>query len=167
MHKRDILDSITLARRANAKSGIISQEEFSKIESVLLAVEKERAGGTFKIVPGVDEDIHTANEWRLGEIIGKDVAGNLHTGRSRNEQIATYMLMWLHDEMRKLEGYLVSFHRLRAAARPAASAGATGCCRTVSVSNDLHGSARSSSASTRARSAAAHLPGTRLASTGT
>ena len=42
--------------------------------------------GTFKIIPGVDEDIHTANERRLKELIGP-AAGKLHTGRSRNDQV--------------------------------------------------------------------------------
>jgi argininosuccinate lyase len=111
LYKQDILGSIAFAR-ANAKSGIISQDEFSKIEAGLREVEKEWSAGTFKIVPGADEDIHTANERRLGEIVGKDVAGKLHTGRSRNEQVATDMRMWLRDEMRKLEGYLVSFLRV-------------------------------------------------------
>ncbi|SPO05350.1 probable argininosuccinate lyase [Cephalotrichum gorgonifer] len=108
LHRQDILGSIAFAR-ANLKGGILTQEEFSAIEKGLLAVEQEWAAGTFKIVPGVDEDIHTANERRLGEIIGKDIAGKLHTGRSRNEQIATDMRMWLRDELRKLEEYLVSF----------------------------------------------------------
>ena len=114
LHKQDILGSIAFAR-ANAKAGIISQEEFSKIEKGLLAVEEEWAAGKFEIKPGVDEDIHTANERRLGEIIGKDVAGKLHTGRSRNEQVVTDMRMWLRDELRKLEGYLASFLRVIAA----------------------------------------------------
>ena len=35
------------------------------------------------------QDIHTANERRLGEIVGPAVAGKLHTGRSRNDQVAT------------------------------------------------------------------------------
>ncbi len=51
--------------------------------------------------------IHTANERRLGEIIGKDVAGKLHTGRSRNDQVATDMRMWLRDELDLIEEYLV------------------------------------------------------------
>lgn len=108
LYKQDLLGSIAFAR-ANAKAGIISQKEFSKLESGLKAVEQEWANGTFKIVPGVDEDIHTANERRLGEIIGKDVAGKLHTGRSRNEQVATDMRMWLRDELHKIEDFLVSF----------------------------------------------------------
>ncbi|KAK0724617.1 L-Aspartase-like protein [Lasiosphaeris hirsuta] len=108
LYKQDILGSIAFAR-ANAKSGIISQDEFKKIEEGLRAVQEEWEAGTFVIVPGVDEDIHTANERRLGEIIGKDVAGKLHTGRSRNEQIATDMRMWLRDELRTIEEHLRAF----------------------------------------------------------
>lgn len=72
----------------------------------MLEVEKEWESGTFKVIPGADEDIHTANERRLGEIIGKEIAGRLHTGRSRNEQIATNMRLWLPDELDKLEAHL-------------------------------------------------------------
>ncbi|KAJ4390330.1 hypothetical protein N0V85_007327 [Neurospora sp. IMI 360204] len=111
---QDITGSIAFAR-ANAKAGIITQDEFSKLEQGLLAVKKEWEDGTFKIVPGVDEDIHTANERRLGEIIGKDVAGKLHTGRSRNEQVATDMRMWLRDELRKIEKHLQDFLNVTAA----------------------------------------------------
>ncbi|KAK3486757.1 argininosuccinate lyase [Neurospora hispaniola] len=111
---QDITGSIAFAR-ANAKAGIITQDEFNKLEQGLLAVKKEWEDGTFKIVPGVDEDIHTANERRLGEIIGKDVAGKLHTGRSRNEQVATDMRMWLRDELRKIEKHLQDFLNVTAA----------------------------------------------------
>jgi argininosuccinate lyase len=48
-------------------------------------VEGEWEAGAFKIVSG-DEDIHTANERRLTELIGS-VGGKLHTGRSRNDQV--------------------------------------------------------------------------------
>lgn len=95
--------------RANKKGGIITEDEFNKIEKGLQAVMKEWDNDSFVIVPGVDEDIHTANERRLGEIIGKDVAGKLHTGRSRNEQVACDMRMWLRDELRKIEGHIVTF----------------------------------------------------------
>ena len=53
-----------------------------------------------------DEDIHTAVERRLGELIGA-VAGKLHTGRSRNDQVATDLRLYLLDEMAALEGALV------------------------------------------------------------
>lgn len=45
-----------------------------------------------------DEDIHTANERRLSELIGP-LAGKLHTGRSRNDQVATDMRLWLLDQV--------------------------------------------------------------------
>lgn len=49
-----------------------------------------------------DEDIHTANERRLTELIGP-LGGKLHTGRSRNDQVATDMRLWLLDEVRDVE----------------------------------------------------------------
>jgi argininosuccinate lyase len=57
-------------------------------------------------VPASDEDIHTANERRLGELVGSDVAGRLHTGRSRNDQVATDMKLWLRREAFVLRGEL-------------------------------------------------------------
>ncbi|KAI0098350.1 argininosuccinate lyase [Hypoxylon sp. NC0597] len=108
LYKQDILGSIAFAR-ANAKGGIITEAEFDKIEMGLQEVMQEWEQGKFVIVPGVDEDIHTANERRLGEIIGKEIAGKLHTGRSRNEQVACDMRMWLRDELRKIDGHLVTF----------------------------------------------------------
>ncbi|KAI0901059.1 argininosuccinate lyase [Annulohypoxylon nitens] len=113
LYKQDILGSIAFAR-ANNKGGILTDDEFSKIESGLQAVMKEWDEGKFVIVPGVDEDIHTANERRLGEVIGKEVAGKLHTGRSRNEQVACDMRMWLRDELRKIEEHLVTFLKVAA-----------------------------------------------------
>jgi argininosuccinate lyase len=113
-HTQDILGSIAWAR-ANHKVGILTAEEFSAIESGLKKVEEEWVAGTFKIIPGVDEDIHTANERRLGEIIGKNIGGKLHTGRSRNEQVATDMRLWLRDELRKIEGFLVDFLKVTTA----------------------------------------------------
>lgn len=113
-HTQDILGSIAWAR-ANHKNGILTAAEFSTIESGLKKVEAEWAAGIFNIIPGVDEDIHTANERRLGEIIGRDIGGKLHTGRSRNEQVASDMRMWLRDELRKIEAYLVDLLKVVAA----------------------------------------------------
>ena len=52
---------------------------------ILTQVGQEWDAGTFTIEKG-DEDIHTANERRLKELIGQ-AAGKLHTGRSRNDQV--------------------------------------------------------------------------------
>lgn len=54
-------------------------------------VGSEWAAGAFVIKQG-DEDIHTANERRLTELIGP-VGGKLHTGRSRNDQVPEIMMM--------------------------------------------------------------------------
>uniref|UniRef100_A0A4W4EHG3 Argininosuccinate lyase n=1 Tax=Electrophorus electricus TaxID=8005 RepID=A0A4W4EHG3_ELEEL len=62
----------------------------------------EWSSGKFQIKPG-DEDIHTANERRLKELIG-EAAGKLHTGRSRNDQVVTDMRLWLQDAIATLKG---------------------------------------------------------------
>lgn len=102
---QDIAGSIAWAR-ANHHRGILTSEEFDTIENGFRAISKEWENGTFVVKPGVDEDIHTANERRLGEVIGKEIAGKLHTGRSRNEQVATDMRLWLREELKKLENCL-------------------------------------------------------------
>ncbi|EGX89786.1 argininosuccinate lyase [Cordyceps militaris CM01] len=107
LYKEDILGSIAFAR-ANAKSGVISNSEFAEIERGLREVQKEWEANAFVIMPN-DEDIHTANERRLGEIIGMDIAGKLHTGRSRNEQVVCDMRMWLRNQIKEIESHLVVF----------------------------------------------------------
>ncbi|KAL7970933.1 argininosuccinate lyase [Trichoderma sp. SZMC 28014] len=107
LYKEDILGSIAFAR-ANAKSGIISDADFAEIERGLREVLKEWEAEAFAIKPN-DEDIHTANERRLGEIIGKDIAGKLHTGRSRNEQVVCDMRMWLRERILEIDSQLVAF----------------------------------------------------------
>lgn len=107
-YAQDIAGSIAYAR-ANIETGILTSDEFKKIEQGLLSVKEEWQTNKFEIKPEIDEDIHTANERRLGEIIGTQVAGKLHTGRSRNDQVATDMRLWLRDELRKIESYLTDF----------------------------------------------------------
>jgi argininosuccinate lyase len=113
-YSQDIRGSIAFAR-ANTKTGLLTEKEFSEIERGFQQVLKEWETGTFEIQPGVDEDIHTANERRLGEIIGTAIAGKLHTGRSRNDQVATDMRLWLRDQLETLEGYLIAFLKVIAA----------------------------------------------------
>ncbi|GAB1729409.1 hypothetical protein NU195Hw_g4360t1 [Hortaea werneckii] len=113
-YSQDIRGSIAYAR-ANTKNGILTQQEFAEIERGFGIVLQEWEEGRFEIKPGVDEDIHTANERRLGEVIGKDIAGKLHTGRSRNDQVATDMRLWLRDQLDTLEGYLVDLLKVIAA----------------------------------------------------
>lgn len=71
--------------RALAKAGVLTNDEAKTIVDGLSQVAAEWEQGIFEIKAG-DEDIHTANERRLTELIGQ-VGGKLHTGRSRNDQV--------------------------------------------------------------------------------
>ncbi|CAH7667683.1 argininosuccinate lyase [Phakopsora pachyrhizi] len=106
MSKADIRGSQAYALALSA-SGILDAQEYQSIKSGLNEVLAEWESGNFEI-KGSDEDIHTANERRLSEKIGK-VAGKLHTGRSRNDQVATDMRLWLMEECDMLLNYLSSF----------------------------------------------------------
>lgn len=77
---------------------ILTAHELSEIHRGLDQVQQEWESGKFEIKQD-DEDIHTANERRLSEVIGKDIGGKLHTGRSRNDQVATDMRLWLVKEV--------------------------------------------------------------------
>ena len=66
-HSQDIAGSIAWAR-ANHNAGILLAEEFTTIQNGLEEVEREWVEGRFEIKPGIDEDIHTANERRLSEL---------------------------------------------------------------------------------------------------
>ncbi|CDR38657.1 RHTO0S03e11848g1_1 [Rhodotorula toruloides] len=79
---------------------ILTTHELSEIHRGLDQVQSEWDSGTFEIKQD-DEDIHTANERRLSEIIGKEIGGKLHTGRSRNDQVATDMRLWLAQEVQR------------------------------------------------------------------
>jgi argininosuccinate lyase len=74
---------------------IISAEDRDRLHQGLDAVERELTEGSFPFAPG-DEDIHMAVERRLTEIVG-EVGGKLHTARSRNDQVATDMAMFVRD----------------------------------------------------------------------
>jgi argininosuccinate lyase len=82
----DIAGSLAWAR-ALAKAGLLSDAECEQLAQGLGIVRLEFIEHRFMPQPG-DEDIHTAVERRLRELVG-DVALKLHTGRSRNDQVAT------------------------------------------------------------------------------
>ncbi|KAJ9612444.1 argininosuccinate lyase [Cladophialophora chaetospira] len=111
IYAQDIKGSVAYAR-ANTKIGILTQDEFNAIEKGFAEVLWEWQNEKFEIKPGVDEDIHTANERRLGEIIGTHIAGKLHTGRSRNDQVGTGMRLWLRDQLREIEQHLIALLRV-------------------------------------------------------
>jgi argininosuccinate lyase len=79
-----------------AGAGIISEGDRDELLRGLDAVEAELAGGTFPFRED-DEDIHMAVERRLTEIAGP-VGGKLHTARSRNDQVATDVIMYTREQ---------------------------------------------------------------------
>jgi argininosuccinate lyase len=86
LYRQDIAGSMAYAR-ALAAASVITLGERDALIRGLEQVRDEFDAGTFEIAAG-DEDIHTAVERRLAVLVGA-VAGKLHTGRSRNDQVAT------------------------------------------------------------------------------
>lgn len=82
---------------ALARAGVLTAYEVEHIQAGLDDVLAEAQSGSFTLLPS-DEDVHTAVERRLTERIGP-VGGKLHTGRSRNDQVATDFRLWLIGEI--------------------------------------------------------------------
>ena len=100
MYAVDIMASTAYAR-ALLQANLVTAEEHDLLVGGLQQVRAEFDAGTFDIMPG-DEDIHTAVERRLGELVGP-VAGKLHTGRSRNDQVTTDLRLYLLQAMKFLD----------------------------------------------------------------
>ena len=99
--RRLAFDDLTGSRAHVAmltRAGLITKEERSVIAAALDRVEAELADGTFAFAP-TDEDIHTAIERRVTEIAGS-AGAKLHTGRSRNDQVALDLRLYLRREGR-------------------------------------------------------------------
>jgi argininosuccinate lyase len=79
-----------------ARVGLVTDEDAKMILAALDRVEIELADGTFEFMPS-DEDIHTAIERRVTELAG-EAGGKLHTGRSRNDQVATALRRFVKRE---------------------------------------------------------------------
>ncbi|MFN8527167.1 MAG: argininosuccinate lyase [Anaerolineae bacterium] len=116
LYAHDIEGSIAYAQ-ALADAGVISGGESEQIIDGLEQVQAEFEEGRFAFQPG-DEDIHTAVERRLTELIGA-VGGKLHTGRSRNDQVATDFRLWTIDALHQIDGLVTALQEaLIAAAEP-------------------------------------------------
>ncbi len=105
----DIFGSMAYAN-ATAAAGLLTADERDALLAGLEQVAEEWRSGQCQVAPG-DEDIHTAVERRLGELIGP-LAGKLHTGRSRNDQVATDLRWWLRNRVDELDRLLVELLRV-------------------------------------------------------
>ncbi len=83
--------------RGLARVGLLSDAERDSILAALGHVSDEMQSGDFVFIES-DEDIHTAIERRVTEIAGP-AGGKLHTGRSRNDQVATDLRLWCKREL--------------------------------------------------------------------
>ena len=101
---QDVRGSIAWAQ-ALEKAGVLIHEECTQICAGLQTIQGEFESQEFAFQEN-DEDIHTAVERRLGELIGP-AAGKLHTGRSRNDQVATDLRLWLMEAILNLEAAIV------------------------------------------------------------
>jgi len=101
---QDVKGSVAWAT-ALSLAGVLTEVESSCIISGLEAVQAEFESDSLAFTES-DEDIHTAVERRLGELIGP-LAGKLHTGRSRNDQVTTDFRLWMLDNLPALDAAIV------------------------------------------------------------
>ena len=104
----DIAASLAHARML-ARVGILSKADLDAIERGLAAISGEIGRGEFawKLA---DEDVHLAIEKRLTELVG-DAGKRLHTARSRNDQVATDVRLWLRGEIDALSAQIKALRR--------------------------------------------------------
>lgn len=105
---QDVRGSVAWAE-ALQKAKVLSPDENAAIIDGLKVITDEFSSGAF-IFAQSDEDIHTAVERRLGELAGP-VAGKLHTGRSRNDQVATDFRLWMLENLPFLDQAIMGLQK--------------------------------------------------------
>lgn len=109
LYADDIAGSIAHCKTL-AKARVLSTSEMRTIIRGLESVKREFDRGQFTFTPH-DEDIHMAIERRLTEVIGP-LGGKLHTGRSRNDQVALDIRLYLRTQLDNLNGQLIGLQRV-------------------------------------------------------
>jgi argininosuccinate lyase len=105
LYPHDIAGSMAHCRMLGAQK-IISDSDATRILRGLATVKRELDSGRFRAVPS-DEDIHMAVERRLIELVGP-VGGKLHTARSRNDQVALDLRLYVRDAIAHLRRLLAA-----------------------------------------------------------
>jgi argininosuccinate lyase len=103
--EQDIRGSKAHARML-ARQGIIAPEDAETIIEGLDTIASEIREGRFAFSRAL-EDIHMNIEARLGELVG-EAAGRMHTARSRNDQVATDLRLWVRDAIDEIDGQLAA-----------------------------------------------------------
>ena len=109
----DLTGSIAWAQALH-EAGVLSDEELDQLTGELHALRDVYAGNTVSVVEDGDEDVHSWVERKLVERLG-NVGKKLHTGRSRNDQVATDLRLWIaraldarHQELRSVQSALLA-----------------------------------------------------------
>jgi len=105
LFRQDIRGSIAHVTML-AKQGILTEEEAERIRKGLNSILADLEAGKLGVDPEI-EDIHSLVESNLIDRIG-DVGKKLHTGRSRNDQVALDMKLYVRDELGEVEGLLLT-----------------------------------------------------------
>ena len=92
--------------RALAQVGLLDEDQLAGMLDALDRLEADVVAGVF-LPEATDEDVHTALERGLIERAGDDLGGRLRAGRSRNDQIATLIRMYLRDQARHVAGLVL------------------------------------------------------------
>ncbi|MGB1108855.1 MAG: argininosuccinate lyase [Gammaproteobacteria bacterium] len=108
LYAHDIQGSIAHATMLG-EVGVLTGDEVSAICDGLAGIRQEIEAGSFEWSDAL-EDVHMNIEARLTQRIG-DVGKKLHTGRSRNDQVATDVRLWLRDEIDAIDDLLLAFQR--------------------------------------------------------
>ena len=111
--RRLAVDDIACSRahvRGLGRAGLLAEDEVTAVLAALDAVETELSDGSFAFMAS-DEDIHTAVERRVTELAGS-AGGKLHTGRSRNDQVATDLRLWAKRELVAVATDVVSLQQV-------------------------------------------------------
>jgi len=108
LYKYDIAGSIAHARMLADKK-LISKAEFKAIKDGLVEIDAEIAAGKLKFDKTL-EDIHMVVESALIKKIG-DAGKKLHTGRSRNDQVATDIRLWMRDQIEIIQSKIAGLQK--------------------------------------------------------
>lgn len=103
--RHDLAGSVAHARVLHG-AGLLTDAELDAMVVALEQLRVDVASGAFRPDPG-DEDVHTALERGLLDRAGADLGGKLRAGRSRNDQVATLVRMYLREEARLIAGLLL------------------------------------------------------------
>ena len=96
--------------RMLGRVGLLADAEVAEVLAALDQTEAEMASGDFVFAPG-DEDIHTAIERRVTELAG-EAGAKLHTGRSRNDQVATALRLFAKRELAAIAADVIALQQV-------------------------------------------------------